>query len=296
VTAPRIQQVHLIDGTYELFRHHFSPGGGHRNGDDREVGATRGVLRSLLGMVADGATHVAVATDHVIESFRNDLYAGYKTGAGIDPELWQQFPLVEDVLRSAGFTVWPMVEVEADDALGAAAAVAAADPNVGRAVICTPDKDLAQCVRDPDVVQFDRRAGQFRDEAAVEAKYGVPPASIPDWLALVGDTADGFPGLTGWGAKSAAAVLRHYRHIEHIPLHPGQWEVSVRSSAALCATLREHLDDALLFRRLATLELDVEVGAPADWAWQGPDEQFEQWCVLLDANDALTRARALASH
>ena len=249
-----------------------------------------------MGMVADGATHVAVATDHVIESFRNDLYAGYKTGAGIDPELWQQFPLVEDVLRSAGFTVWPMVEVEADDALGAAAAVAAADPNVGRAVICTPDKDLAQCVRDPDVVQFDRRAGQFRDEAAVEAKYGVPPASIPDWLALVGDTADGFPGLTGWGAKSAAAVLRHYRHIEHIPLHPGQWEVSVRSSAALCATLREHLDDALLFRRLATLELDVDVGAPADWAWQGPDEQFEQWCVLLDANDALTRARALASH
>jgi hypothetical protein len=202
-------QVHLVDGTYELFRYFYSPGGGHRNAQDREVGAVRGVLRSLVAMLDDGATHVGVATDHVIESFRNELYAGYKTGEGIDPELRQQFPLLEDALRSAGFTVWPMVEVEADDALGAAAAVAEADPSVTRAIICTPDKDLAQCVRDPKVVQFDRRAGVFRDTAGVIEKFGVEPESIPDWLGLVGDTADGFPGLAG---HRPAPVPPHRAH------------------------------------------------------------------------------------
>jgi 5'-3' exonuclease len=288
-------QVHLVDGTYELFRYFYSPGGGHRNAQDREVGAVRGVLRSLVAMLDDGATHVGVATDHVIESFRNELYAGYKTGEGIDPELRQQFPLLEDALRSAGFTVWPMVEVEADDALGAAAAVAEADPSVTRAIICTPDKDLAQCVRDPKVVQFDRRAGVFRDTAGVIEKFGVEPESIPDWLGLVGDTADGFPGLAGWGAKSAATVLRRYRHIEHIPLHPGQWDITVRGSAKLCATLAAHLDDALLFRRIATLEFDVPVGTPADWRWAGPNDGFAEMCAQLDARDVLAKVQRLAT-
>jgi 5'-3' exonuclease len=286
-------QVHLVDGTYELFRYHFSPGGGHLNSAGREVGATRGVVRSMLTMVGDGATHVGVACDHVIESFRNDMWPGYKNGEGIEPELKQQFPLVEDVLRAAGFTVWPMVEVEADDALGAAAKVASADPRVERAVICTPDKDLAQCVSDPRVVQYDRRAQTYRDEAGVREKFGVDPESIPDWLGLVGDTADGFPGLPGWGAKSAAAVLAHYKHIENIPHAPGQWEVSVRGSAKLAATLAQQFDLALLFRRIATLELDCEVGAVDDWQWSGPTDDLAEWCDLLDAPDILRNATEL---
>ena len=288
-------QTHLVDGTYELFRYFYSPGGGHTNGEGREVGAVRGVLRSLVGMLDDGATHIGVATDHVIESFRNDLYAGYKTGEGIDPELKQQFPLLEDALRAAGFTVWAMVDVEADDALGAAAVVAAADPTVERAIICTPDKDLAQVVRDPDIVQFDRRTGVFRDAAGVREKFGVDPESIPDWLGLVGDTADGFPGLPGWGAKSAAAVLTRYRHIEDIPLSPGQWDITVRGAPKLCATLAEQLDDAILFRRIATLELDVEVGRPSEWRWTGPGDGFEEICGVLDAGDVLAKARRLAA-
>jgi len=288
-------QVHLIDGTYELFRHFYSPGGSHRNTAGEEVGATRGVLRSLTAMLDDGATHVGVATDHVIESFRNDLYAGYKTGEGIDPDLFSQFPWLEEALAAAGFAVWAMVEVEADDALAAAAAVAAADPTIDRAVICTPDKDLAQCVRDPEVIQFDRRAGQFRDEAAVKEKYGVAPASIPDWLALVGDSADGFPGLPGWGAKSAAKVLERYGHLEDIPLHAGQWDITVRGSAALCATLVERFEDALLFRRLATLETDVAVGTPAEWRWTGPTESLDAWSERLDARDVATKLRRIAA-
>ncbi len=287
-------QVHLVDGTYELFRYHFSPGGGHRNGDGREVGATRGVVRSMLTLIGDGATHVGVACDHVIESFRNDLWPGYKTGEGIDPELKQQFPLVEDVLRAAGFTVWPMVELEADDALGAAAKVASEDPRVERTVICTPDKDLAQCVVDPKVVQFDRRAQTYRDEAGVREKFGVAPESIPDWLGLVGDTADGFPGLPGWGAKSAAAVLAHYVHIENIPHAPGQWEVPVRGAAKLAATLSQQFEQALLFRRIATLELDADVGAVDDWRWSGPTEALAGFAEQLDAPDILRSARTLA--
>ncbi len=287
--------VHLIDGTYELFRHHFSPGGGHTNGAGDEVGATRGVLRSLMGMLADGATHIGVATDHVIESFRNDMWPGYKTGEGIDPELEAQFPLLEDACAAAGFTVWPMVEVEADDALGAAALVGAADPAVDLVFICTPDKDLAQCVVDPKVVQFDRRAGIIRDEAGVREKFGIDPESIPDYLGLVGDTADGFPGLPGWGAKSAATVLAHYKHLEAIPHAPGQWEVSVRGAAKLAATLSQQFEDALLFRRIATLETDVDVGTVAEWKWEGPSSELAAMCERLDAPDVLRKAEQLAA-
>ena len=283
-------QVHLVDGTYELFRHHFSPAGGHRNAAGREVGAVRGVLRSMFALLADGATHVGVACDHVSESVRNDLWPGYKTGEGIDPDLRQQFDLLEEALAAAGFTVWPMVEVEADDALGAAAAVAKADPRVERVVICTPDKDLAQCVEDPKVVQYDRRARQFRDAAGVREKFGVDPESIPDWLGLVGDSADGFPGIPGWGAKSAATVLAHYRHIEAIPHAPGQWEVAVRGAAKLAASLAQNYEHALLFRRIATLELDVAVGAVDDWEWTGPTDDLAAVCAELDAPDIPERA------
>jgi 5'-3' exonuclease len=281
-------QVHLVDGTYELFRHFYSPGGGHLNAAGEEVGATRGVLRSVVGMLRDGATHLGVATDHTVESFRNDLWDGYKTGEGIDPELFAQFPMVEEALGALGVAVWPMVTVEADDALAAAAAVAAADRRVQRVLICTPDKDLAQCVVGDRVVQLDRRREELRDAAAVLEKYGVPPESIPDWLALVGDTADGFPGLPGWGAKSAAAVLRVYGHLESIPDAPGQWDVpGLRGAARLAATLAEQREDAELFRTLATLVTDLEVGAVDDWRWTGPTEELGAWCDRLDAPDVL---------
>lgn len=288
-------QIHLVDGTYELFRYFYSPGGGHTNDAGEQVGAVRGVLRSMVGMLDDGATHLGVATDHVITSFRNDLWAEYKDGSGIDPELFAQFPWLEDALRALGVTVWPMVDVEADDALGAAALVGAADPQVERVVICTPDKDLAQCVGGK-VVQFDRRAGQFRDADAVLEKYGVSPASIPDWLALVGDSADGFPGLPGWGAKTAAAVLRRYTHLEQIPHAPGQWEVTgVRGVPKLAATLSERYDDALLFKRLATLDTSVAVGRADEWRWTGPTDELAGWCDRLDAPDVLAKARRLAA-
>ncbi len=281
-------QVHLVDGTYELFRHFYSPGGGHLNAAGEEVGATRGVLRSVVGMLRDGATHLGVATDHTVESFRNDLWDGYKTGEGIDPELFAQFPMVEEALGALGVAVWPMVTVEADDALAAAAAVAAADRRVQRVLICTPDKDLAQCVVGDRVVQLDRRREELRDAAAVLEKYGVPPESIPDWLALVGDTADGFPGLPGWGAKSAAAVLRVYGHLESIPDAPGQWDVpGLRGAARLAATLAEQREDAELFRTLATLVTNLEVGAVDDWRWTGPTEELGAWCDRLDAPDVL---------
>ena len=214
--------VHLIDGTYELFRHFYAvPSARDKHG--REVGAVRGVLSSVLGMINGGATHVGVATDHVIESFRNRLWPGYKTGEGIDPALLSQFPLLEDALAAFGVVVWPMVEFEADDALAAAAARRRCDPRVTRVVICTPDKDLAQSVRGTRVVQLNRRARTIRDEAGVVAKFGVPPASIPDYLALVGDAADGYPGLPGWGAKSTAAVLARFGHLEAIPADWRKW-------------------------------------------------------------------------
>jgi 5'-3' exonuclease len=288
-------KVHLVDGTYELFRHFFAVPS-RRTPDGREVGATRGVLSSLLQLLEDGATHVGVATDHVIESWRNDLYAGYKTGAGIDPALRSQFDLLEETLAAFGFTVWPEVVYEADDALAAAAATAAADRHVELAMICTPDKDLAQCVADHRVVQYDRRQGKLFDEAAVLAKFGVPPASIPDYLALVGDSADGFPGLPGWGAKTTAAVLRRYGHLDDIPEAPGQWDVAgVRGAAKLALALRDGMADALLFRRLATLDAEgPDVGEVSEWLWAGPRPEAEPLATLLSADGLLQRARRLA--
>jgi 5'-3' exonuclease len=248
--------VHLVDGTYELFRHYFAlpPA---RDAQGRPIAAVRGVLASLRSMVREGATHIGVATDHVIESFRNALWAGYKTGEGIDPDLWSQFPLLEEALVEAGFVVWPMEEFEADDGLAAAAAIAAADARVERVIICTPDKDLAQCVTGTRVVQLNRRTNTYFDEAGIVAKFGVQPASIPDYLALVGDAADGFPGLPGWGAKSAARVLFRYRHIEAIPADPRTWDVQVTSAAKLAQTLERERELALLFRTLATLRTDI---------------------------------------
>jgi 5'-3' exonuclease len=248
--------VHVVDGTYELFRHYYALPSA-RDAEGREVAAVRGVVASIRGMVREGATHIGVATDHVIESFRNGLWAGYKTGEGIDPDLFAQFPLLEEALVAAGFLVWPMVEFEADDALAAAAAAAAADPRVGRVIICTPDKDLAQCVRGTRVVQLNRRTRTFFDEAGIIAKFGVPPASIPDYLALVGDAADGFPGLPGWGAKSTAAVLAKYGHLEAIPADPRDWNVAIASPGKLGAILQSDRERALLFRTLATLRTDI---------------------------------------
>lgn len=286
-------QVHLIDGTYELFRHHL--------GLPPEVAAdgrsaTRGVMRSVLDLIAAGATHVGVATDTVIESFRNDLWPGYKTGAGIDPVLFSQFPLVEEGLAAMGVVVWGMREVEADDALATAAARAAADPRVERVVICTPDKDLSQCVVGERVVQLDRRADAVRDEEGVRTRFGVSPASIPDYLALVGDSADGFPGLPGWGAKSAGALLARYGHIDAIPDDPADWDVAVRGAARLASALREGRAAAELFRVLATLRTDtpgvLEDGV-AELAWTGPTPALGDVCRRLGATDLLDRAGAL---
>jgi 5'-3' exonuclease len=286
-------QVHLIDGTYELFRFYYALPE-HYDPDGVDVGAVRGVVTSVLELLEGGATHIGVATDHIVESFRNDLYGGYKTGAGIDPVLFAQFPLLEDALRALGVTVWAEVELEADDALASAASVAAADPSVERVLICTPDKDLAQCVEDPRVVMFDRRKDVVLDEAAVKEKYGVAPRSIPDWHALVGDSADGFPGLPGWGAKSAAAVLSRYAHIDEIPADPTTWEVVVRGAARLGATLAEQRDDARLFLTLATLRTDGNVGTPAEWRWKGPGEHLPAWAERLGRPELVTRAERVA--
>ncbi len=287
-------RVHLVDGTYELFRHHFAVPS-HVTGDGREVAATRGVVGSVLNMVEEGATHLGVATDHVIESFRNDLWAGYKTGEGVDPTLLAQFPLVEEALVAAGFVVWPMVEYEADDALSAAAALAAADERVEQVLICTPDKDLGQCVGGK-VVQLDRRRRTVLDADGVRAKFGIEPASIPDYLALVGDSADGFPGLPGWGARSAAAVLDRWHHLEAVPATAVDWGVDVRAAGRLAVTLRDHLDLALLFRRIATLERDAPVADDVDeLEWRGPTDGFEALCDALDAPALARRAEALAA-
>ena len=281
--------VHLVDGTYELFRQHFGrPGPG-------PFGATVGVLGSVLTLLNEGATHVAVASDHVIESFRNDLWPGYKTSAGMPPELLAQIPVLEDALAAMGVTVWDMVEYEADDALAAAALVADADARVERVWVCTPDKDLGQCVRGTRVVQLDRRRRIVLDEDAVRAKFGVAPASIPDWLALVGDSADGYPGLEGWGAKSASAVLARYGHLEAIPASAGQWDVpGLRNAAALASQLRADFPLALLFRRLATLETDVAVGTVDDWRWTGPQRGFGAVAERLGGAHLAPRAGAVA--
>ncbi len=286
-------QVHLVDGTYELFRHFFALPS-HRDREGVEVAAVRGVLYSVLTLLEDGATHVGVANDKVIESFRNDLYVGYKTGAGVDPQLLVQFPLLDESLAALGVTVWPMVEQEADDALAAAAKVAAADKRVEQVLICTPDKDLGQCVVGRHVVQFDRRKKQLLDEQGVEAKFGVGPRSVPDWLALVGDSADGFPGIPGWGAKSAAAVLHRYEHLEAIPEYAHEWDVNVRGAKTLAATLHEHRDAAALFKVLATLRTDATVGQVDDWRWTGPHPDLQTWAERLDARRLYDRAVELA--
>lgn len=286
-------RVHLIDGTYELFRQHFGSAAHHT--DAVPYAATIGVVASTLQLVSEGATHVGVASDHVIESFRNDMWAGYKTSAGMDPELLAQIPLMEEALVSAGFTTWAMVEYEADDALGAAAAVADADPRVTQVMIVTPDKDLGQCVRGTRVVQYDRRKGEIVDEAAVTLKFGVGPASIADYLALVGDSADGYPGLAGWGSKSAATVLAKFGSITEIPASSGDWGLpGLRGSEKLAVTLRDQLDLALLFRRIATIETDVEVGAVDDWRWTGPTEGFAALADRLGAPHLAERAALLA--
>lgn len=262
--------VHLVDGTYELFRHFYALPSA-RNHLGEEIAAVRGVMYSIRGLVQDGATHIGVATDHVIESFRNGLWPGYKTGEGIDPALLTQFPILEEGLRAWGLTVWPMVEFEADDALASAAARAADDPRVEQVVICTPDKDLAQCVRGTRVVQLDRVRKTVRDEAGVVSRFGVPPTSIPDYLALVGDSADGFPGLPGWGPKSAATLLSRYGTVDAIPDDPAEWDVRVPRAAALARTLAEQRDLARLFRTLATLRTDVPVFETVDeLEWRGP--------------------------
>ncbi len=261
--------IHVVDGTYELFRHYYALPSA-RDADGREIAAVRGVLASIRALLRGGATHVGVATDQVIESFRNELWAGYKSGAGVEPDLLAQFPLLEEALAAAGIAVWPMVEFEADDALASAAAAADADPRVERVVICTPDKDLAQCVRGTRVVQLNRRTRTYFDESGVVAKFGVPPASIPDYLALVGDAADGFPGLPGWGAKSAAAVLAKYGHLEAIPADPRAWNVNVASAARLAQTLARERDSALLFRVLATLRTEIPLFDDVDeLRWNG---------------------------
>jgi 5'-3' exonuclease len=276
-------EVHLIDGTYELFRHYYALPSA-RDQDGREVAAVRGVLRSVLGMIKDGASHIGVATDHVIESFRNKLWPGYKTGDGIEPELLAQFPLLEETLSAAGFVVWPMVEFEADDALAAAAAALCPDPRVERVVICTPDKDLGQCVRGERVVQLNRRTRATLDEAGVIRKFGVSPESIPDYLALVGDAADGYPGLPGWGAKSTAAILAKFGHIERIPVDSSQWAVNVGSAGSLAATLLQNRDLALLFRTLATLRTDIALFEDVDQLrWRGPTPAFDEIGRRLDA-------------
>lgn len=275
--------VHLIDGTYELFRHFYAvPSARDMNG--REVGAVRGVLRTILAMISGGATHLGVATDHVIESFRNDLWPDYKTGAGIDPALWSQFSILEETLTALGVMVWPMVEFEADDALASVAAFCDRDMDVERVSIWTPDKDLAQSVRGTRVVQMIRRGNETRDEAGVVAKFGVSPESIPDYLALVGDSSDGYPGLSGWGAKSTAAVLARYRHIEAIPDDWTAWGVNATGAARLAKTLRERRDEALLYRTLATLRNDLPLLTSTDaLRWTGPTAAFAPIAVSLDA-------------
>ncbi len=303
-------KVHLVDGTYELFRQHYGAFGRGRGSEEPgPFAATIGVLSSTLALLDDGATHIGVASDHVIESFRNDLWEGYKTSEGMEPVLLEQIPEMEAALTTMGVRVWPMVANEADDALGAAAARAAEDERVTQVLIVTPDKDLGQCVRGDRVVQFDRRKQEIIDEAAVIAKFGVGPASIPDYLGLVGDTADGFPGLPGWGAKSAGAVLARYGHLEDIPEHPGQWDVpGLRGAAKLSATLREQYDLAVLFRHLATVVLDVDddpglaptgsgrggLGTVDDWRWTGPTDAFDDVAHRLGTPALATRARRLA--
>ena len=284
--------IYLIDGTYELFRYFYAVPSS-KNVSGQEIGAVRGVLGSILTMIEGGATHIGVATDHVIESFRNDLYRDYKTGEGVDPELLSQFPILEKALQSMGVLVWPMVKFEADDALASAAAKAAKDKRVGRVIICTPDKDLSQCVVASRVVQLDRRRETLRDEAGVIAKFGIRPSSIPDYLAVVGDSADGYPGIAGWGAKAAAAVFSRYPHLEDIPKDWRRWDPTVRRARPLAEGLFAAWDDAQLFRTLATLRVDVPVfDSIDDLLWRGPAKEFKRTCERIKAPDLWRRTSA----
>lgn len=288
-------KVHLVDGTYELFRQHY--GQAARHGSAAPGAATAGVVASTIALLAGGATHLGVATDSVVESFRNSLWAGYKTGEGLDEEILVQFPLLDEAMAALGVALWPMVEFEADDALGSAAAVAEADDRVEQVLILTPDKDLGQCVRGTRVVQLDRRKNEIVDEAGVIAKFGVPPSAIADYLALVGDTADGFPGLPGWGAKSAAALLARYGRLEDIPANEADWDLpgGVRGAAKLAATLRERFDEALLFRKVATVVTTVPVGRVDDWEWHGPTPELAEVARRLGAPELAERAENAAT-
>jgi len=286
-------KVHLIDGTYELFRHYFAVPS-TKGADGTEVGAVRGVLSSVLSMLGDGATHIAVATDQVVESFRNQLWRGYKTGEGIEPELKAQFRPLEEALAAMGVVVMPMMAFEADDGLAAGAARAAADSRVTRVFICTPDKDLAQAVVGTRIVQFDRRARVVRDEAGVIEKFGVPPASTPEYLALSGDSADGYPGLPGWGAKSTVAVLAEYGHLEQIPVNSADWSVAVRGATKLAGVLEEYRPQAFLFRELATLRTDAPSFDSVDeLRWTGPRPEFEALSARLGSSSLFKRASAI---
>jgi 5'-3' exonuclease len=284
--------IYLIDGTYELFRYFYAVPSA-KDASGQEIGAVRGVVGSVLSMIEAGATHIGVATDHVIESFRNDLYLGYKTSEGVDPALLSQFPILEEALQSMGVVVWPMIEVEADDALASAATKAAQDDRVRQVLICTPDKDLGQCVVGSRVVQLDRRRETLRDEAGVIAKFGIKPSSIPDYLAVVGDSADGYPGIAGWGAKTAAAVFSQYPHLEDIPKDWRRWDPIIRRARPLAESLFAAWGDALLFRTLATLRVDVPVFTSIDdLLWKGPAEDFKPTCERLRAPDLFRRALA----
>jgi 5'-3' exonuclease len=288
-------EVYLVDGTYELFRHFFAVPSA-KDSKGQELGAVRGVVASVLSMIEAGATHIGVATDHVVESFRNELYSEYKTSEGVDPELLSQFPMLEEALVSLGVLVWPEVYFEADDALAAAAHKAAADERVSRVLICTPDKDLSQCVVGTRVVQLDRRRDALRDQSGVVAKFGVEPVSIPDYLAVVGDSADGYPGVSGWGTKAAAAVLAEYKHLENIPKDWHNWNPSIRKARPLSESLFKAWDDALLFRTLATLRLDVPVfDTVEDLRWKGSRADFAEHSARMNSPALLTRAEAAQS-
>jgi 5'-3' exonuclease len=293
-------QAHAVDGTYELFRHyHGAPP--HENAAGEEVGATRAVLGSLLGMLEGGATHIGVATDHIIESWRNDAWPTYKSSAGVPADLLSQFSLLEEALELMGVVVWPMTDLEADDALASAAVVLSEDPRLSQVLICTPDKDLGQCVRGDRVVCLDRRKGAIVNEAAVRERFGVGPESVPDWLALVGDSADGFPGLAGWGAKAASAVLGRYGSIEAVPHVASAWKVDLPATraATLAATLEKDYELAMLFKKLATCVVQPDILPPGDagldsLAWQGPTAGFAQMCDRLEAPNLVQRANGLA--
>jgi 5'-3' exonuclease len=284
--------VYLVDGTYELFRHFFAVPSSLDAGG-QEIGATRGVLTSVLSMLESGVTHVGVASDHVVESFRNNLYAGYKTSEGVPPELLSQFPILEEALQAMGVVVWPEIEFEADDALASAAFKADQDDSVKQVFICTPDKDLSQSVVGTHVVQLDRRRNIVRDEAGVVEKFGVKPESIPDYLAVVGDSADGYPGITGWGEKAAGAVLSKYLHLENIPKDWRHWGPGIRRARPLSESLFSAWDDALLFRKLATLRVDAPVfESVEELRWDGARPEFEQWCKRMNAPDLQRRVAA----